>query len=101
MDSTVCTALLNTALGPENVVALHIDNGFMRKNESQVVKDSLAKLGLQLHGRLTAASRPRLPSTATFHRATPPMHGHLSPCHAPPPPQWSMLLSSFTLRRHW
>ncbi len=49
VDSTVCTALLNTALGPERVVAVHIDNGFMRKNESAKVKESLENLGLKLH----------------------------------------------------
>ena len=50
MDSAVCTALLNAALGPQNVVALHIDNGFMRKEESVKVKASLENLGLRLHG---------------------------------------------------
>ena len=34
VDSTVCTALLHKALGPDRVIAVHIDNGFMRKNES-------------------------------------------------------------------
>ncbi len=50
MDSAVCTALLNAALGPDNVVVLHIDNGFMRKNESDNVKKSLENLGLKPHG---------------------------------------------------
>ena len=47
VDSAVCTALLNVALGPEQVIALHIDNGFMRKNESEEVKSSLEDLGLK------------------------------------------------------
>ncbi len=34
VDSTVAFALLNKALGQERVLGLHIDNGFMRKNES-------------------------------------------------------------------
>lgn len=51
VDSTVCTALLNAALGPEKVVAIHINNGFMRKNESSQVKEYLEALGLRLHGR--------------------------------------------------
>jgi GMP synthase (glutamine-hydrolysing) len=34
VDSSVCAALLNKALGPERVIALHIDNGFMRQDES-------------------------------------------------------------------
>lgn len=49
VDSTVCTALLNAALGPEKVIALHIDNGFMRKDESKTVKSSLEALGLRPH----------------------------------------------------
>ena len=38
------------ALRPEQVVAVHIDNGFMRKNESQEVEESLKQLGLRLKG---------------------------------------------------
>lgn len=49
VDSTVCAALCSKAIGPERVVALHIDNGFMRKNESQLVKESLGRLGVDLH----------------------------------------------------
>ena len=51
VDSAVCTALLHTALGPGNVIALHIDNGFMRKEESSEVKASLESLGLHPHGK--------------------------------------------------
>ena len=40
------------ALRPEQVVAVHIDNGFMRKNESQEVEESLKRLGLRLKGNL-------------------------------------------------
>ncbi len=40
VDSTVAFALLNKALGQERVLGLHIDNGFMRKNESQNVADA-------------------------------------------------------------
>ena len=50
MDSAVCTALLNVALGPENVVVVHIDNGFMRKDESDGVRKSLEGLGLKPYG---------------------------------------------------
>ena len=38
VDSTVAFALLNKALGQERVLGLHIDNGFMRKNESSNVE---------------------------------------------------------------
>ena len=50
VDSTVCAALLSRALKPEQVMALHIDNGFMRKGESQQVLDSLTSLGLKVKG---------------------------------------------------
>ncbi len=39
VDSTVAFALLNKALGQERVLGLHIDNGFMRKNESKKVAE--------------------------------------------------------------
>jgi len=37
VDSTVCAWLLHDALGPERLHLLHIDNGFMRLNESRDV----------------------------------------------------------------
>ena len=57
VDSTVCTALLNKALKPDQVIAVHIDNGFMRKRESQSVEEALTKLGINLKGKI-----PDLPS---------------------------------------
>lgn len=45
VDSTVAFALLNKALGPEKVKGLHIDNGLMRKNESQAILEFLSKEG--------------------------------------------------------
>jgi len=48
VDSSVCAALLNKALGSENVYAVHIDNGLMRLNESVKVKKALEKNGLEL-----------------------------------------------------
>lgn len=50
VDSTVCTALLNKALNQDQVIAVHIDNGFMRKRESQSVEEALTKLGIKLKG---------------------------------------------------
>lgn len=50
VDSTVALALFVRALGGENVFALHVDHGFMRKGESKEVKQALDKLGLkELH----------------------------------------------------
>ena len=48
VDSTVCTALLHKALDKDRVIAVHIDNGFMRKNESAAVEASLGAVGLQV-----------------------------------------------------
>lgn len=45
VDSTVTFALLNKALGQNRVLGLHIDNGFMRKNESVQVAENYKKFG--------------------------------------------------------
>ena len=45
VDSTVAFALLNTALGQERVLGLHIDNGFMRKNESAIIAERYREAG--------------------------------------------------------
>ncbi|MCH2207897.1 MAG: glutamine-hydrolyzing GMP synthase [Lentisphaerales bacterium] len=45
VDSNVAFSLLNKALGEENVYGLHVDNGFMRLNESQWVKETLKEYG--------------------------------------------------------
>ncbi|MBP5753064.1 MAG: glutamine-hydrolyzing GMP synthase [Treponema sp.] len=45
VDSTVAFALLNRALGQERVLGLHIDNGFMRKNESANVAQAYRSHG--------------------------------------------------------
>lgn len=46
VDSTVAAAMLGKALGPDRVELLHIDNGFMRKNESRDVVELFRELGL-------------------------------------------------------
>ncbi|KJE97232.1 GMP synthetase, variant [Capsaspora owczarzaki ATCC 30864] len=61
VDSSVCAALLTKAINPDRVVALHIDNGFMRQDESKLVSVSLGHLGLNL--RVVDASE-------TFYNAT-------------------------------
>ena len=45
VDSSVAFALFNRALGPERVLGLHINNGFMRKGESADVADALRDEG--------------------------------------------------------
>lgn len=46
VDSAVSAALLIKALKPENVYAIHIDHGLMRKNESDLVCENLKELGI-------------------------------------------------------
>lgn len=48
VDSTVAAALLHKSLRHDQIIAIHIDNGFMRKNESAKVLQSLQKIGLNL-----------------------------------------------------
>ena len=47
VDSAVTAALLVKALDPDNIYAIHVDSGFMRKNESDIVCESLKKLGMK------------------------------------------------------
>lgn len=45
VDSTVCFALLEKALGKKRVYGLLVDTGLMRKNEAKQVKETLSKIG--------------------------------------------------------
>jgi GMP synthase (glutamine-hydrolysing) len=49
VDSSVCAALLHEALDHSKIYALHIDNGFMRMNESLNVSNALKQVGMNLH----------------------------------------------------
>ncbi|KAL1122107.1 hypothetical protein AAG570_003513 [Ranatra chinensis] len=64
VDSTVCAALLHKALPKEQVIAVHIDNGFMRKDETSKVEQSLRKLGIDL--KVVNASKQFLHGTTTI-----------------------------------
>ncbi len=46
VDSTVCAVLLGRVLGAERVHLLHVDNGLMRKGESEAVAAELRGRGL-------------------------------------------------------
>ena len=48
VDSTVCAALVNKAIGKQ-LIAVHVDTGYMRKNESKNVKKLMEKMGLNHH----------------------------------------------------
>jgi len=45
VDSTVCAVLVNKAIG-DRLVAVHVDTGYMRKNEPENVKKTMDELGL-------------------------------------------------------
>ncbi|RLF42470.1 MAG: glutamine-hydrolyzing GMP synthase subunit GuaA [Thermoplasmata archaeon] len=45
VDSTVAAALTNKAIG-DRLTAVHVDTGYMRKNESREVKDLMDEMGL-------------------------------------------------------
>lgn len=45
VDSNVAFALLNKALGKDRVIGLYINNGFMRLNESERLKERFERLG--------------------------------------------------------
>ncbi|KAJ1351912.1 hypothetical protein KIN20_008087 [Parelaphostrongylus tenuis] len=49
VDSSVCAVLLKKALGSDRITAIHIDNGFMRKDESDKVVESLKAIDLHVH----------------------------------------------------
>lgn len=54
VDSAVTAALCVKALKPEQVYAIHIDHGMMRKNESDLICSNLAELGLTQMQRINA-----------------------------------------------
>ncbi|XP_045451738.1 GMP synthase [glutamine-hydrolyzing] [Melitaea cinxia] len=83
VDSTVCAALLRNALREDQVIALHIDNGFMRKNESAKVERCLRELGVRLHV-INAAHQFRQGSTAVREAGGRVRHTPLL-CHAAAP----------------
>ncbi len=45
VDSMVALELCIAAVGNENIYSIHVDTGFMRKNESAELKEHFAKLG--------------------------------------------------------
>ena len=48
VDSAVTAALLRKALKQEQIYAIHVDHGFMRKNESNSVCAALERIGLNV-----------------------------------------------------
>ena len=67
----MCAALLHRALGPERIIALHVDHGFMRLDESSSVVTALQALGVPIE-RLDVAetfgdATTEVATAATFH----------------------------------
>lgn len=48
VDSAVCATLLARCLGPDRIHAIHINNGFMRLDESAKVSKALSEVGINL-----------------------------------------------------
>lgn len=54
VDSAVTAGILIRALPVENIYAVHVDHGFMRKNESDIICESLTSSGLKNLIRINA-----------------------------------------------
>ncbi len=65
VDSTVAAAVIGQALGPERLHLLHVDNGLMRKDESQKVLELFGELGLDTNLHFVDASDTFLEALAT------------------------------------
>ncbi|XP_059618880.1 GMP synthase [glutamine-hydrolyzing] [Phlebotomus argentipes] len=48
VDSTVCASLLNKAVPPSQLIVVHIDNGFLRQNESEAVEKCLGEININV-----------------------------------------------------
>ncbi len=48
VDSTVCAVLLTQAIKAKDIYAIHVDSGFMRKDESAQVEKTLKKAGINV-----------------------------------------------------
>jgi GMP synthase (glutamine-hydrolysing) len=80
VDSTVMAALLTQVVGRENLLLLHIDNGFMRAYESEETVIRLAKIGLDV--KLIEAGDHFLNSTVTLDgQETPKLSATTDPEH--------------------
>ncbi|KAJ2945449.1 hypothetical protein O0L34_g261 [Tuta absoluta] len=96
VDSTVCAALLRHALREDQVIALHIDNGFMRKNESAKVERCLRDLGVRLHV-VDAAHQFRQGSTVVREAGGRSRHTPLL-CHAAAPEDKRKIIGDVFIR---
>lgn len=78
VDSTVCATLLTKAIGAEHVIAIHVDTGFMRKDESAKVRSALQAIGLAI--RVVDASQTFATATTMVgDRETLPLNQTIAP----------------------
>ncbi len=78
VDSTVCATLLTKAIGAERVIAIHVDTGFMRKDESANVRGALEAIGLAI--RVVDASQTFAAATTMVgDRITAPLNQTIAP----------------------
>lgn len=47
VDSAVTLVLLHRAIPDDRIIAIHVDNGFMRKNESATIKSAFSAIGFE------------------------------------------------------
>ena len=80
VDSSVCAALIKHAIGAERIVAIHIDNGFMRLDESKKVALALQSIGLPLTV-IDAANTFYTATTTVKGQPTLPLSRTLNPEH--------------------
>ena len=79
VDSAVCAALLNKALGAERIINLHIDHGFMRHEESSGVQVALREVGVDIEGQTDFATDFATSTTEINGKTTPPLAVNTSP----------------------
>lgn len=90
VDSTVAFTLLNKSLGQKRVLGIHIDNGFLRKNESKAIATRYRNFGftnfvvanasesfLKVMGKERHPKRKRLLEAAYFRHVRNKMMGKL------------------------
>ena len=90
VDSTVAFTLLNKSLGQKRVLGIHIDNGFLRKNESMAIATRYRNFGftnfvvanaaesfLKVMGKETDPKQKRLLEAAYFRHVRDKMMGKL------------------------
>ncbi len=90
VDSTVAFTLLNKSLGQKRVLGIHIDNGFLRKNESKAIATRYRDFGftnfvvanasesfLKVMGKETNPKKKRLLEAAYFRHVRNKMMGKL------------------------